>query len=65
MRHRSLALSGSVLLAGSSKKKHFKTQCIQIQTSSLALKQTRKRLFKSLLTRIDRMNFSKLVIYAG
>jgi hypothetical protein len=47
------------------KKKHFKTGCIQVQISNLAIKQARKRLFNSLLTRIDRVDFSKRVIYAG
>jgi len=33
--------------------------------SSLAINQTRKRRFNSLLTRIDRVDLSKRVIYAG
>jgi hypothetical protein len=42
-----------------------KTGCIQIQTSTLAIKQMRKRPFNSPLTRIGRADFSKLMIYAG
>ncbi len=42
-----------------------KLGCIQIQISNFAIKQTRMRLFNSLLTRIDRIDFSKRGIDAG
>jgi hypothetical protein len=39
--------------------------CTQTHTSNLAVKWTRKRLFKSILTRIERVDFTKRMGYAG
>jgi hypothetical protein len=43
----------------------LETTCTQTHASNIAVKWTRKRLFNSILTRIERVDFSMRVIYAG